>query len=81
MFLTMVTASAAARCMLSCIQLTRSVLISTVKDACWEIIYLVPLILPLWITFEITRSIHAKKREKEGLLKIFLDCIEQNFGS
>ena len=34
-------------CMLSCIQLTRSVLTGTVKDVCWEIIYFVPLILPL----------------------------------
>ena len=34
-------------CMLSCIQLTCSVLIATVKDVCWEIIYFVPLILPL----------------------------------
>ena len=28
-------------CCISCIQLTRSVLIATVKDVCWEIIYFV----------------------------------------
>ena len=49
---------------LSCIQVTRSVLITTVKEVSWEIIYFVPPILPLLITLEIiTRSIYSCRKK------------------
>ena len=42
------------------------------KRCVLQIIYFEPLILPLYISFEITRSIHAKKNIK-GLFRIFFD--------
>ena len=59
--------------MLSCRESTRSVLITTVKVACREIIYFVSHILPLLITLEITRSILGKITIKKWLLKNFFD--------
>ena len=59
--------------MISCRELTRSVLITTVKVACREIIYFVSHILPLQITLEITRSILGKITIKKWLLKNFFD--------
>ena len=75
-FLYYTTVASVLFCYISSKQLTRAVLIATVKDVCWENNLFCPRISPLLITLEITRLIVAKKR-KNLLLKIYYICTEQ----
>ena len=81
MFLTMVTASAAA---LLHAQLYTVYSLST-DLYCKRCVLGNNIFCPSHITIldnlKLLDPSMQKKREKEGLLKIFFDCIEQNFGS